>query len=184
LAEYCKTVDSLITYAHSSDVTKNYFQLVNSNESIRTDSFKVFCLNTAHHILIKLPFYRMTPTMHGILAHSAYWIEQNNGQGLNKYSETALEASHKRTKRSRIFQCFQGSTKANLEQAMRIRMMESNLVIIKEIERTRNPRNSHLLDSTDPVIARLLDKGVRLTTESLGESDFPVDMEARLSFYG
>jgi len=62
-----------------------------------------------------------------------------------------------------------GSTKANLEQAMRIRMMESNLVIIKEIERTRNPRNSHLLDSTDPVIARLLDKGTKYQAFNLDE---------------
>jgi len=145
--------------------------LVNSNEEVHTESFRVFCLNTANHILTRLPFYRMTPTMHGILAHSHHWMKMNNDRGLSCYDETALEASHKRTKRSRIFQAFQGSLKDNLSQAMRVRMMESNLVIKYEIESSTKYKSFHKLDPEDEVIKRLIKSGVRISDLSREDAD-------------
>jgi len=52
-----------------------------------------------------------------------------------------------------------GSLKDNLSQAMRVRMMESNLVIKYEIESSTKYKSFHKLDPEDEVIKRLIKSG-------------------------
>ena len=78
----------------------------------------------------------MTPSVHELYQHLPQKIENNNGEGLKKFSEEGLEASHKLTKKYREYLARKSSTKVNTRDVLRRLTFRSDPCISSFEEKT------------------------------------------------
>ena len=69
---------------------------------------------------MELPFWRITPTLHKVLAHSSTFNEAFGGTALTEWGEDTLEATQCRARNIRKFQCFTGNVHNNTLQCPEI----------------------------------------------------------------
>lgn len=79
-------------------------RVISSSRKIKVDDFKSFTHNTYIFLLDNWPppICYLSPSAHKLLAHTAEFIENNDGEGLGKLSEGGLEAANKLLRRFRI----------------------------------------------------------------------------------
>ena len=76
-------------------------RVLSSKRAIETDAFGQFCLDTYLFIIRSIPWARISPSLHRVLAHSAEKIALNGGVGIGELSEEPLESSNKLVRRYR-----------------------------------------------------------------------------------
>ena len=77
-------------------------RILGSRESIRTQEFGEFCLDTNLLFVDLFPWMEVTPSIHRFLAHGAQIIALNDGKGLGQLSEAPLESTHKVLRKVRL----------------------------------------------------------------------------------
>ena len=68
--------------------------IINSKKKVRVAEFNEFCIETSLAV-IRVPWIKLTPSVHIGLGHSSELIESNNETGLLNLTETGLKANNK-----------------------------------------------------------------------------------------
>ena len=105
-------------------------KIYNSKDTVDTDQFRSFCLDTYRLILNSFnnssKWICLPPTVHSLLAHAWELVLSNGGQGLGEYTESGLEHNNKflRLYRSRLSRKI--SQEANLEDCLQRLWLKSD----------------------------------------------------------
>ena len=75
--------------------------IINSNRKVNIPEYAELCKSTS--LLVKsIPWIKINPSAHLVLAHSAEVIEGNSGCGLLNFTECGIEANNKYLRQYRI----------------------------------------------------------------------------------
>ena len=91
---------------------------MSSDRKVNQDKFKDSCQDLYIHLLDKMTWMSITPTLHKLLAHAPQLVKHNGGRGLKRLSEEGLESNNKRLRTYRITLSRKMSQKANLEDCL------------------------------------------------------------------
>ena len=77
-------------------------RVLSSGQKVNLEAYSKLCSDLYLLLIRKLPWVRITPTIHKLLAHSAELIELNSSFGLKGWSEEGLESNIKRLRTIRL----------------------------------------------------------------------------------
>eukprot|EP00088_Acartia_fossae_P039914 TRINITY_DN4153_c0_g1_i1.p1 TRINITY_DN4153_c0_g1~~TRINITY_DN4153_c0_g1_i1.p1 ORF type:complete len:755 (-),score=121.41 TRINITY_DN4153_c0_g1_i1:80-2179(-) len=103
------------TYGHQLSIILG---IVSSDGVYDIEKYRDYCTQLYVHLLTKLSWVSITPTLHKLLAHSAELMEANDCHGLKNISEEGLEANNKIVRKFRSNLSRKVDQKSNLSDCL------------------------------------------------------------------